>query len=145
MTEVKAILPELLNHLFRRLRHDLAEVPMDGLRFSHLRVLSAVPSEGANVTALAESVGMTKQGCGQFVSQLSASGHLETAPDPADGRVRLVQRTPDGDRVLAEVTAASRSPRRGWPTRSVRDATPPSAGSSRSCSTPRPEHAYGGW
>ncbi len=106
MTEVKAILPELLNHLFRRLRHDLAEVPMDGLRFSHLRVLSAVPSEGANVTALAESVGMTKQGCGQFVSQLSASGHLETAPDPADGRVRLVQRTPDGDRVLAEVTAA---------------------------------------
>ena len=41
---------------------------------------------------------MTKQGCGQFVTYLSDTGHLSTAPDPDDGRVRLVFRSIAGDR-----------------------------------------------
>lgn len=68
----------------------------DGLRPSHHRVLGHVPRAGVSVTDLAVAVGMTKQGVGQFVSQLTDSGHLRTATDPRDGRAKLVRRTPKG-------------------------------------------------
>jgi DNA-binding MarR family transcriptional regulator len=91
--------------LFERIRAELSDRTMGDLRMSHVRVLSAVPKEGINVTELARRAGMTKQGCGQFVTQLSATGHLTTAPDPDDGRVRLVFRSPEGDRFMAGVYA----------------------------------------
>ena len=74
------------------------------LRPSHVRVLAAVPEGGCTVTQLATEVGMTKQGCGQFVAQLSGTGHLVTEADPDDRRVRVVRRTPLGDRTVAAVT-----------------------------------------
>jgi DNA-binding MarR family transcriptional regulator len=49
---------------------------------------------------------MSKQGCGQFVTQLQGSDHLRTEPDPADGRVRLVFLTPRGRRFIDGVYAA---------------------------------------
>ncbi|MBM6400508.1 MarR family winged helix-turn-helix transcriptional regulator [Phycicoccus sonneratiae] len=107
MTEVKEVLPELMAGLFARIRAELADLPMDGLRFSHVRVLGGVPEEGASVTAIAEQIGMTKQGCGQFVAQLTASGHLVAVADPTDRRVRLVRRTPEGDAFVARVVAAT--------------------------------------
>ncbi|NHA68188.1 MarR family winged helix-turn-helix transcriptional regulator [Phycicoccus flavus] len=106
MTDVKDALPELMARLFTRIRGELADTPMDGLRFSHVRVLAAVPSGGASVTVLADRVGMTKQGCGQFVGQLADTGHVRTVPDGGDRRVRLVELTPSGERVLAEVQRA---------------------------------------
>jgi DNA-binding MarR family transcriptional regulator len=69
----------------------------DGLRPSHHRVLGHVPPEGVTVTDLAERVGMTKQGIGQFVTQLADSGHLVVDPSPDDRRVRVVRRTATGD------------------------------------------------
>jgi len=75
-----------------------------GLRQSHFRVISSVPPEGISVTELAERVGMTKQGCGQFVTTLVGSGHLKVEEDRADRRVRRVRRTPKGNRTIASVT-----------------------------------------
>lgn len=74
-----------------------------GLRVSHFRVVSLVPDVGINVTDLALRVGMTKQGCGQFVTQLVESGHLTSEPDPDDGRVRWVRRTARGSETMADV------------------------------------------
>lgn len=77
-----------------------------GLRPSHHRVIGHVPPEGITVTDLAERVGMTKQGIGQFVTQLTDSGHLSVAASPEDRRVRIVSRTPKGEaaaRRLAEL------------------------------------------
>ena len=71
-----------------------------GLRPSHFRVMSSVPPEGISVTDLAARVRMTKQGCGQFVTQLVESGNLVTEADPADRRLRVVRRTPLGTRNL---------------------------------------------
>jgi DNA-binding MarR family transcriptional regulator len=68
-----------------------------GLRASHHRVIGHVPPEGITVTDLAERVGMTKQGIGQFVTQLTESGHLTVATGPDDRRVRVVRRTAEGD------------------------------------------------
>jgi DNA-binding MarR family transcriptional regulator len=106
MTTVKEVLPELMAGLFGRIRAELDDGTLGDLRMSHVRVMAAVPADGINVTALALRVGMTKQGCGQFVTQLSGSGHLRTEPDPADGRVRLVFPTARGGRFVDDVYAA---------------------------------------
>jgi DNA-binding MarR family transcriptional regulator len=100
------VLPELMAGLFGRIRGELDDGTLGDLRMSHVRVLSAVPPDGINVTELARRAGMTKQGCGQFVTYLSGTGHVSTAPDPADGRVRLVHRSATGDRVMDRVYAA---------------------------------------
>ncbi len=67
-----------------------------GLRPSHHRVIGHVPPEGITVTDLADRVGMTKQGIGQFVTQLTESGHLAVALSRGP-RVRIVSRTAGGD------------------------------------------------
>jgi DNA-binding MarR family transcriptional regulator len=69
----------------------------DGLRPSQFRVIDSVPPDaGITVTELAERVGMTKQGIGQFVTQLTERGYLVTETSPDDRRVRIVRRTPLG-------------------------------------------------
>ena len=100
------VLPELMAQLFGRIRGELSNETLGDLRLSHVRVLSGVPAEGLSVTELARRVGMTKQGCGQFVTQLVGSGHLRTARDPGDRRVRLVMRTSHGDRFMSSVYLA---------------------------------------
>ena len=100
------VLPELMSGLFGRIRAELSDGTLGDLRMSHVRVLAAIPPEGINVTELARRAGMTKQGCGQFVTYLSGTGHLSTAPDPDDGRVRVVYRSIAGDRSMHRVYAA---------------------------------------
>lgn len=104
----------VLGSLMQEIRDVFAEEDWQGLRQSHFRVLSCVPTTGISVTELAVRVGMTKQGCGQFVGQLTASGHLTTTADPDDGRLRVVRRTPEGDRTTAAVTRRIRRIERGW-------------------------------
>jgi DNA-binding MarR family transcriptional regulator len=60
-------------------------------------VIGHVPAEGITVTELAERVGMTKQGIGQFVTQLTESGYLSVTRDDEDRRIRVVRRTGLGD------------------------------------------------
>ena len=111
MSSVKAAYPEderqvalLMGLLFREVSSIFAAEDWGGLRQSHFRLISSVPPDGISVTDLAERVRMTKQGCGQFVTGLVDSGHLRVANDPSDRRVRLVRRTPKGNRTIAAVT-----------------------------------------
>jgi DNA-binding MarR family transcriptional regulator len=100
------VLPELMAGLFGRIRAELSDGTLGDLRMSHVRVMAAIPPEGINVTELARRAGMTKQGCGQFVTYLSGTGHLSTAPDPDDGRVRLVFLSTTGERSMRHVYGA---------------------------------------
>ncbi|RYU15584.1 MarR family winged helix-turn-helix transcriptional regulator [Nocardioides iriomotensis] len=93
----------LLGTLIEEVRDAFAGEDWQGLRQSHFRVITLVPDEGISVTDLAERVRMTKQGCGQFVTQLVESGHLVTVADPADRRLRVVRRTPLGTRTVRKV------------------------------------------
>jgi DNA-binding MarR family transcriptional regulator len=123
MTSVKGFpaeelhVPLLMGLLFREVRDVYAAEDWGGLRQSHFRVISSVPPEGISVTDLAERVGMTKQGCGQFVTGLVESGHLKVQQDPADRRVRLVRRTPKGRRLIAKVTARNLQVEEEWAAR----------------------------
>ena len=111
MSSVKPVFPReelhatlLMGLLFREVHGVFAQEDWKGLRQSHFRVISAVPPEGISVTELGERVGMSKQGCGQFVTGLVETGHLRTEPEPSDRRVRRVRRTPKGTRTVAAVT-----------------------------------------
>jgi DNA-binding MarR family transcriptional regulator len=75
------------------------------LRPSHHRVIAQVPPEGITVTELAGRVGMTKQGTGQFVQQLTESGHLRTTVHPDDRRLRIVRRTAKGEASVRRLAA----------------------------------------
>jgi DNA-binding MarR family transcriptional regulator len=89
-----------LGELLGQARAAFFEEDWAGLRPSHVRVLSSVPEAGCPVTELAALVGMTKQGCGQFVTTLVESGHLAESRAATDRRVRLVTRTAKGDATL---------------------------------------------
>ncbi len=68
--------PLLMGLLFREVSKTFAAEDWGGLRQSHFRVISAVTPEGISVTDLGERVGMSKQGCGQFVTMLVEAGQL---------------------------------------------------------------------
>jgi DNA-binding MarR family transcriptional regulator len=68
---------------------------------AHFRLLSLMPDGPARVTDLAGLSGMTKQALGQFVVTLESNGYVESSSDHQDRRVRLIQRTPKGDEVVA--------------------------------------------
>jgi DNA-binding MarR family transcriptional regulator len=113
-TLVEPHVPMLAGKLIAEVRDVFASEDWGGLRQSHFRLLTLVPREGISVTDLAQVLGMTKQACGQFVTHLESTGHLAARTDAADRRVRLVRRTPLGDRTVTAVNARIRRLERTW-------------------------------
>ena len=121
MTSVKGFVPRtewhaalLMGLMLRQVHEVFAAEDWKGLRQSHFRVISSVPPEGITITELGDRVGMTKQGCGQFVTQLVQSGHLRVQHSPADRRTRVVHRTTAGNRTIAAVTARNLRLEQDW-------------------------------
>ena len=116
MTSVKGqdLLVELLGRSMDRIRRLVLEDERIELRPSGLRVLACVPADGASVTDLALELGMTKQGCGQFVTALVESGHLVDARDPDDARVRRVRRTPAGEQAIRDLAVLDAEVEAEW-------------------------------
>lgn len=89
------------------------------LKRAHLALLPHLDAEGTRITALAERLGVTKQAVSQTVAELEALGLLERAPDPSDGRARLVMLTEAGwERIalgLDSLLELERSLNRGLP------------------------------
>ena len=104
----------LVGRLMEEIRLAFDREDWGGLRQSHFRLLAQVPPHGVSVTDLAATLRMSKQAAGQFVTHLEGTGHLATRTDPADRRVRLVVRTPLGDRTSKAVTARIRRIERAW-------------------------------
>jgi DNA-binding MarR family transcriptional regulator len=55
------------------------------------RLLQRVARDGSRLTELAAQAQVTKQTAGFLVDQLQARGYVERAPDPRDGRARLIR------------------------------------------------------
>jgi len=106
--------PLLMGLLFRHIHDVFASEDWGGLRQSHFRVMAWVPPEGVSVTELADRVGMTKQGVGQFVTHLVGTGHLSEGADPGDRRVRLVRRTRKGRELVAAVRGRNLRIEKDW-------------------------------
>ncbi len=94
-------------------RSDLRDFPE--LRGSHRRILQMIPADGIRITDLARLAGMTKQSLGEFVGLAGAGrGFVASGRDPADGRVRLVTRTAQGDTAADTARQAIAAVERAW-------------------------------
>ncbi len=63
---------------------------------AHIHITRHVPLEGARLSDLAQSAGVTKQAMGDLVNQCEAWGLVTREADTVDKRARLVRFTADG-------------------------------------------------
>ena len=66
------------------------------LRPGHGCVFSNIDPDGSRLTDLAERARMTKQSVGEVTSDLEQRGYIERAPDPDDGRAKIIRLTERG-------------------------------------------------
>lgn len=75
---------------------DRAAAGSPGLRPVHIAILQAVGPDGARISEVARHLGITRQAVAQTVASLIDKGILEVAPDPTDGRAKLLRYTARG-------------------------------------------------
>jgi DNA-binding MarR family transcriptional regulator len=66
------------------------------IRASHLSLVPHLDLAGTRLTTLAERAGISKQAAGQIVTELEELGYLSRAPDPTDGRAKVLRFTEKG-------------------------------------------------
>lgn len=111
-------LMQVLGQLFEETRQLILRDGDNGLRPSQFRVIDSVPAGGGiTVTELADLVGMTKQGIGQFVTQLTDAGFLVTESGTEDRRVRIVRRTRLGQEATEHLALMLDGLERDWAAR----------------------------
>jgi len=91
------------------LRQDLAERGFDDLARSSGYVFRALDAEPLTTSALADRLGVSKQGAGQLVDEMTRRGYVSSRPDPSDGRARLLELSERGRAALAAARAFHRS------------------------------------
>jgi DNA-binding MarR family transcriptional regulator len=114
MAAVNGDLPPPARHIGHLLWTVLQRARADGLALladdpgtsgpltaAHARLLDHLPPRGARVTALADSMRITKQALGQLAGQLADRGYVEIVADPSDRRARLIRCTPRGEHTRA--------------------------------------------
>ena len=74
----------------------LAQTPYNDIRATHGCVFGNIEPEGSRLTDLAERAHMTKQTVGEVATELERRGYLERAPDPSDGRAKIIRLTERG-------------------------------------------------
>lgn len=106
----------LLERLRRRADADVAAglTHVPGMRGSFGRILGTLPSAGSRASDMAGEMGITKQSLGERLRELEDRGWIESAPDPADGRARIIRRTRAGDRIRDTTERAIAEVERSW-------------------------------
>lgn len=73
-----------------------------GLRSTHTTLLSNLPLSGGTVTDTADRAGITKQAMGRLASELESAGYVRVCNDPRDARVRVLELTNAGSRLMLD-------------------------------------------
>ena len=100
-TPILPLIAAAKERVVETLHERLNEEGFVGLRAGHGCVFRFVGPEGARLTELAEQSGLTKQAVGEVADELERLGYAERAPDPADGRAKIIRLTPLGGRAQA--------------------------------------------
>jgi DNA-binding MarR family transcriptional regulator len=74
----------------------VADTQFSDIRVTHGCVFGNIDPEGSRLTELAERARMTKQSVGEVTTDLEQRGYVERAPDPADGRAKIIRLTERG-------------------------------------------------
>ena len=98
----------LLRGPFRALGHyvedELAAAGYEGIRRAHFGLLRVAGGEKpCNLTLLAKQTEVTKQSAAYLIDHLEEHGYIESAPDPADDRLRMIKLTARGQKVDREM------------------------------------------
>jgi DNA-binding MarR family transcriptional regulator len=90
-----------------RIFRALQDAGFNDWTLTQCRVFQRVAPDGSRLTDLADQAQMTKQSASAMVDQLERLGYVRRAPDPADGRARLIVIEQRGRRAV-EVAKATR-------------------------------------
>jgi len=74
----------------------LADAGYDDVTRSQARLLAGIDLEGTRLVVLADRARIPKQTALALINHLEAAGYVERAPDPSDGRARLIRLTARG-------------------------------------------------
>jgi len=125
MLEAAAELRVLIGQLTRRLREQSQvdnPTQVDNLTNAQKAVLIHLDRDGqATLSALARAEGMRPQSMGAIISALSSAGLVESGPDPADGRQRILSLTTEARRSIS----ASRAAKADWLYRTIQSKLTP--------------------
>src|SRR3954470_11891135 len=69
---------------------------------AHNFLFAILGDDGDRAANLAARAGMTRQSMGEIIRDLVGLGILEMAPDPRDGRAKIVRYTPEGKAFASE-------------------------------------------
>jgi DNA-binding MarR family transcriptional regulator len=72
------------------------------LRSTHTTLLSNIDLAGSTVTEAAERAGITKQAMGRLAAELEDAGYIRVRNDARDGRMRILQLTRTGKRLMLD-------------------------------------------
>ena len=100
LTQTRTPLPALLDDLadtgFADFHQRLNAAGHPSIRAGHGCVFRFIEEGGSRLTDLAERSGLTKQAVAEVVAHLDELGYVERAPDPDDGRAKLIKLTQRG-------------------------------------------------
>lgn len=68
---------------------------------SHNAVFAVLPPEGSRAADMATRAGITRQSMGEVIRDMTRLGLVETVPDPADGRAKIVTFTAYGREIAS--------------------------------------------
>jgi DNA-binding MarR family transcriptional regulator len=98
------------DELFRR----VAAAGYADIRPGHGCVFGNIDPEGSRLTDLAIRANMTKQTVGEVTSDLEKRGYVERAPDPEDGRAKIIRLTERGREARAVGLQLIEETERDW-------------------------------
>jgi DNA-binding MarR family transcriptional regulator len=86
----------------RRVVEGLNARGYETLRAAHTTLLSNMDLAGSTVTEAAERAGISKQAMGRLATELETMGYIAVSSDPRDARVRFLQFTEAGKRLMGD-------------------------------------------
>jgi DNA-binding MarR family transcriptional regulator len=92
-TPLPALMDDVTGGSFEEFRKRLSEAGHPAIRQGHGCVFRFIHEGGSRLTDLAESSGLSKQAVAEVVHDLEQLGYVERAPDPQDGRAKLIRLT----------------------------------------------------
>ena len=113
-TPLPALLDDLADFGFAEFHRRLNEAGHPSIRQGHGCVFRFIHEEGSRLTELADSSGLTKQAVGEVVADLEGLGYVERAPDPEDGRAKLIKLTELGGEARRTAVEIFEDIERAW-------------------------------